>query len=162
MKSSSVGVFKSKITLETEPQSKYNFLRSKTTLEMKPARIIIPRNEDGLPFVSPIQKYELTLLLIEDILRRGISGKEKQCTTARLLCENLMSYTVSVTAAKRHTLEDPDLYFDNRNGVLVEVTQKEKKLRRKRCLEKVQDLPGKLDHVSVVACNVGNRVLVPI
>lgn len=164
MKSSSVGVFKSKnISLDTnlEPQgSKYNFLRSKTTLELKPAKII-PRNEDGLPFVSPIQKYEITLLLIEDILRRGISGKERQCTTARLLCENLLRYTISITAAKRHTLEDVDLYFDNKNDILVEVTQKEKKIRRKRCLEKIQSLPGKLDHVSVVACNVGNRVLVP-
>lgn len=164
MKSSSTGVFKSKnITLDTnpdQPSSKYNFLRSKTSLEMKPAKII-PRNEEGLPYVSPIQKYEIQLLLIEDILKRGISGRERQCTTAKLLCENLLRYTISITAAKRHTLEDVDLYYDNRNDLMVEISQKEKKIRRRKCLEKVQNLPGKLDHVSVVACNVGNRVVVP-
>lgn len=67
-----------------------------------------------------------------------------------------MSFTFSITSAKRHTLEDPDLYFDNRNGVLVEVNQQEKKLRRKKGLEKVQNLPGKLDHVTVAAWNVAN------
>lgn len=165
MKSSSVGVFKSKnVTLDTNldpPTSKYNFLRSKTAIDMKPIRSV-PRNDEGLPYVTPIQKYEITLLLIEDILKRGISGRESQCTTARKLCENLLRYTISITAAKRHTLEDADLYYDNRNDVLVEVSQKEKKMRRKKCLEKIQNLPGKLDHVSVVACNVGNRVIVPL
>lgn len=163
MKSSSTGVFKSKnITLDTNPEqptSKYNFLRSKTSLEMKPARIF-PRNEEGLPYVSPIQKYEIQLLLIEDILKRGISGRDSQITTSKLLCENLLRYTFSITAAKRHTLEDVDLYYDNRNDIMVEISQKEKKIRRRKCLEKVQNLPGKLDHVSVVACNVGNRVIV--
>lgn len=164
MKSNSTGVFRSKnITLDTnpdQPSSKYNFLRSKTSLEMKPVKII-PRNEEGLPYVSPIQKYEIQLLLIEDILKRGISGRERQCTTAKLLCENLLRYTISITAAKRHTLEDVDLYYDNRNDIMVEISQKEKKIRRRKCLEKVQNLPGKLDHVSVVACNVGNRIIAP-
>lgn len=161
-KSSSVsGVFKSKtISNVPEPTNvKYGFLRSKTSVDLKPPQKIIHRNEDGLPYVTPIQKYELTLLLIEDILKRGISGKEKQCSTAKVLCENLLRYTFSITAAKRHTLEDVDLYFDNKNDILVEVSQKEKKIRRKRCLEKVQNLPGKLDHVSVVAYNVGNKTV---
>ncbi|GLV36786.1 suppressor of sable [Carabus blaptoides fortunei] len=161
-KSSSVsGVCKSKTTTNMpEPTNvKYGFLRSKTSVDLKPPQKIIQRNEDGLPYVTPIQKYELTLLLIEDILKRGISGKEKQCSTAKVLCENLLRYTFSITAAKRHTLEDVDLYFDNKNDILVEVSPKEKKLRRKRCLERVQNLPGKLDHVSVVAYNVGNKTL---
>lgn len=79
------------------------------------------------------------------------------CTFAKQLCENLISYTISITSAKRHTLEDQDLYYDNRNGVLVEVSALEKRVRRKRGLEKVQNLPGKLDHVTVVAYNVGNH-----
>lgn len=53
-------------------------------------------------------------------------------------------------------MEDQDLYYDNRNGVLVEVSALEKRVRRKKGLEKVQNLPGKLDHVTVVAYNVGN------
>lgn len=133
---------------------RYTFLRSRTSLDMKTKPVL--RNEDGIPYVTPIQRYELTLLLIEDILKRGISGNESQCVTSRKLCENLVSFTFSITSAKRRTLEDFDLYYDNRNGVLVEVNAQEKKMRRRRGLEKVQNLPGKLDHVSVVACNVGN------
>lgn len=83
-------------------------------------------------------------------------GKDSPCTSARKLCENLISFTISITSAKRHTLEDQDLYFDNKNGVLVEVSSQEKKLRRKKGLERVQNLPGKLDHVTVAAYNVGN------
>lgn len=40
--------------------------------------------------------------------------------------------------------------------MLFEITGLEKKIRRKRGLEKVQNLPGKLDHVTIVAYNVGN------
>ncbi|XP_044260360.1 PP2C-like domain-containing protein CG9801 isoform X1 [Tribolium madens] len=135
------------------------FSRSKTTIEVRPGggvRHHVARNEEGIPYVTPLQRYELQLLLIEDVLRHGISGRDDPCTTAKKLCESLVSFTFSITSAKRHTLEDQDLYFDNQNGVLVEVSQQEKKIRRKKGLEKVQNLPGKLDHVTVVAWNVGN------
>ena len=132
----------------------YKFFRSKTSLDLR-AKFIC-RNEEGIPFVTPIQRYELTLLLMEDILRHGISGRDLQCVTAKNLCENLMSFTRSITAGKRHTLEDNEFYYDNRNGVMVEVSSQEKKIRRKRGLERVQNLPGKLDHVTVVGYNVGN------
>ncbi|RZC33263.1 PP2C-like domain-containing protein, partial [Asbolus verrucosus] len=143
---------------KSEPPPGYKFLRSKTTIEVRTgsgglSRQAIARNEDGIPYVTPLQRYELQLLLIEDVLRNGISGSDRPCTSARKLCENLVAFTFSITSAKRHTLEDQDLYFDNRNGVLVEVSQQEKKVRRKRGLEKVQNLPGKLDHVTVVAWN---------
>ncbi|XP_049824634.1 PP2C-like domain-containing protein CG9801 isoform X2 [Aethina tumida] len=137
----------------------YKFLRSKTSIDFTRSSITtkqISRNAEGVPYVTPIQRYELQLLLIEDVLRNGISGKDQPCRTAKRLCENLVNFTLSITSAKRHTLEDVDLYFDNRNGVLVEVTAMEKKLRRKKGLERVQNLPGKLDHVTVVAYNVGN------
>lgn len=138
----------------------FRLMKAKTSLELRSytqtVKNHILRNEDGLPFVSPIQRYELQLLLMEDILKNGISGRDKPTVTAKKLCENLVSFTLSITAAKRRTLEDPDLYFDNRNGVSVEVSNQEKKLRRKRTLDKVQSLPGKLDHVTVVAYNVGN------
>lgn len=133
-----------------------NLLRSKTALDMRTSAKTILRNEDGIPFVTPLQRYEISLLLMEDILKRGISGHDLQCTTAKQVCENLVNFTFSISSAKRHTLEDNDLYFNNENGVLVEVSQQEKKIRRRRGLERVQSLPGKLDHVSIVAFNVGN------
>ncbi|CAH1102096.1 unnamed protein product [Psylliodes chrysocephalus] len=157
-------------TLQTVPEKSsnsprkidvgYKFLRSKTTVDMRSSNVKhIVRNEDGVPYITPIQRYELQLLLMEDILKNGISGKDSPCTSAKRLCENLISYTLSITSAKRHTLEDPDLYFDNKNGILVEVTNQEKKIRRKKGLERVQNLPGKLDHVTIVAYNVGNFAL---
>ncbi|KAI4454752.1 tipa [Holotrichia oblita] len=144
----------------TKPDSqRYHFLRSKTSLDLRVKPI--QRNADGIPYVTPIQRYELTLLLMEDILKHGISGRESECVTAKKLCENLMRFTFSITAAKRRTLEDSDMYYDNQNGLLVEVSSHEKKVRRKKGLEKVQNLPGKLDHVSVVAFNVGNYSVHP-
>lgn len=143
---------------QTQGQKGFALLRSKTALDFRSSsHKSIPRNPDGLPYITPVQKYEITLLMIEDILKKGISGKEHCTVTAKKLCENLLSFTMSITAAKRRTLEDNDLYFNNQNGVLVEASNQEKKMRRKRALEKVQNLPGKLDHVTVVACNVGNR-----
>ncbi|KAL1502756.1 hypothetical protein ABEB36_007857 [Hypothenemus hampei] len=147
----------------TSNRQAYNFLKSKTSLDLRSSnrtsKIQILRNEDGIPYISPIQRYELQLLLIEDILRHGLSGREPPITNAKKLCEYLVSFTMSITSAKRRTLEDKDLYFDNRNGILVEVNNQEKKLRRKKGLDKVQTLPGKLDHVTVVAYNVGNMDL---
>lgn len=134
----------------------YKFLRSKTTIDIRSSNAKpIVRNEDGIPYITPNQRYDLQLLLMEDILKNGLSGKDGPCTSAKQLCENLISYTISITSAKRHTLEDQDIYFDDKNGVLVEVSGQEKKIRRKKGLEKVQNLPGKLDHVTVVAYNVG-------
>lgn len=142
-------------TTSTKPNVT-GFLRSKTSLDMRTSSKTILRNEDGIPFVTPLQRYEISLLLIEDVLKHGISGHDMQCTTAKKLCENLVNFTFSISSAKRHTLEDTDLYFDSVNGLLVEVSQQEKKTRRRKGLERVQNLPGKLDHVSVVAYNVGN------
>ncbi|KAK9874382.1 hypothetical protein WA026_002729 [Henosepilachna vigintioctopunctata] len=156
--STSQGISKPQLT--KGPSQGYSFLRSKTTIDFhSTTKKPILRNEEGIPYVTPLQRYELQLLLMEDILKHGISGQESPCTVSRKLCENLVNFTFSITAAKRRTLEDMDLYFDNRDGVLVEVSPIEKKHRRKRGLEKVLNLPGKLDHVTVVACNVG---LVPI
>lgn len=160
-KSSSTSRVKQQKMSHAPNSSRIGFLRSKTSLDLHhnvQKQMIINRNDDGLPYVTPIQKYELTLLLMEDILKRGISGRDKPIVTAKLLCENLLRYTISVTAAKRRNLEDKLLYFDNKNDILVEISSREKKIRRRKCLEKIQNLPGKLDHVSVVAYNVGNTV----
>lgn len=54
----------------------YKFLRSKTSLDIRSSNVKqILRNEDGIPYITPIQRYELQLLLMEDVLKHGISGK---------------------------------------------------------------------------------------
>lgn len=76
-------------TLQTVPEKSsnsprkidvgYKFLRSKTTVDMRSSNVKhIVRNEDGVPYITPIQRYELQLLLMEDILKNGISGKHRQ------------------------------------------------------------------------------------
>ncbi|KAF5284605.1 hypothetical protein FQA39_LY16963 [Lamprigera yunnana] len=155
-RSANTTVPKLDVKKSTQVKTNTGFLRSKTSLDMRTSAKVILRNEDGIPFVTPLQRYEISLLLMEDILKRGISGHDIQCTTAKKVCENLVDFTFSISSAKRHTLEDADLYFDHLNGVMVEISQQEKKSRRRKGLERVQNLPGKLDHVSIVAYNVGN------
>lgn len=59
-----------------QSSTRYRFLRSKTTIDMRSNALkSILRNDDGIPYVNPIQRYELQLLLMEDILKNGISGK---------------------------------------------------------------------------------------
>lgn len=61
-----------------KPDVGYKFLRSKTSLDIRSSNVKqILRNEDGIPYITPIQRYELQLLLMEDVLKHGISGKHK-------------------------------------------------------------------------------------
>ncbi|XP_044738971.1 PP2C-like domain-containing protein CG9801 isoform X2 [Chrysoperla carnea] len=138
------------------------FLRSNTSLvphapgdSSTHKRTDILRSKEGLPIVKAFQRHELTLLRMEDLLNKGISGYEQQCSTAKQLCQMLVDFSLKITAAKRHFLEDIDLYYEENNKVLVELSAKEQKLRRRKCLDKISTMPGKLDHASVVAYVVG-------
>lgn len=136
------------------------FLRSNTSImghsNISPNRKCeVLRSKEGLPIVKAFQRHELTLLRMEDLLNKGISGYEQQCGTAKQLCKMLVDFSFKITAAKRHFLEDVDLYYEEQNKILVELSMKEQKSRRKKCLEKISTMPGKLDHASVVAYTVG-------
>lgn len=49
----------------------------------------------GLPIVEAYQRHELTLLRMEDLLRRGVSGEGPPCDNAKRLCELLLDFAVS-------------------------------------------------------------------
>uniref|UniRef100_T1J1L7 PPM-type phosphatase domain-containing protein n=1 Tax=Strigamia maritima TaxID=126957 RepID=T1J1L7_STRMM len=106
-----------------------------------------------LPLVEAYQRHELTLLRLEDLLVNGVTIGDQPVTTAKELCEKLLDFSVKLTVAKRRILEDPDLYSDD-NGF----SQTEQRNRRKRLCEKLAMVPGKLDHASVVAYQVGLHV----
>ena len=61
-----------------------------------------------------------------------------------------------LTAAKRHILEDPDLYYTALEGSneLTELSRAEQRSRRRKVCEKLAMVPGKLDHATVVAYQV--------
>ncbi|XP_025602812.2 PP2C-like domain-containing protein CG9801 isoform X7 [Athalia rosae] len=116
----------------------------------------ISGNNVGLPIVEAYQRHELTLLRMEDLLKRGVSGEGPPCNNARRLCELLLDFAVRITAAKRRILEDPDLYYSQqKDGRMVQLSKLEQRNRRKKMLDKISMVPGKLDHATVVAYTVG-------
>ncbi|XP_046489818.1 PP2C-like domain-containing protein CG9801 isoform X2 [Neodiprion pinetum] len=116
----------------------------------------IGSSNSGLPVVEAYQRHELTLLRMEDLLRRGVSGEGPPCDNARRLCELLLDFAVRITAAKRRILEDPDLYYaQQKDGHMIQLSKLEQRNRRKKMLEKISMVPGKLDHATVVAYTVG-------
>lgn len=115
------------------------------------------RNKCNLPVVEAYQRHELTLLRMEDLLRRGVSGEGPPCNSAKHLCELLLDFAVRITAAKRRILEDTDLYYaQSKDGQLVQLSKQEQRTRRIKTLDKISMIPGKLDHATVVACVVGS------
>lgn len=52
-------------------------------------------NSNNLPVVEAYQRHELTLLRMEDLLRRGVSGEGPPCNSAKHLCELLLDFAVS-------------------------------------------------------------------
>lgn len=98
------------------------------------------------------QRHKLTLLRTEDLLRNGVSGKGPSVKNAKDLVVNLLDFVTRLTAAKRHILEDVDLYV---NDVGENLSRSEQRSRRKEVNGKLCLVPGKLDHATVVAYSVG-------
>lgn len=48
-----------------------------------------------LPVVEAYQRHELTLIRMEDLLNRGVSGEGPPCKSAKKLCELLLDFAVS-------------------------------------------------------------------
>lgn len=53
-------------------------------------------NSNNLPVVEAYQRHELTLLRMEDLLRRGVSGEGPPCNSAKHLCELLLDFAVRI------------------------------------------------------------------
>lgn len=47
-----------------------------------------------LPVVEAYQRHELTLLRMEDLLKRGVSGEGPPCNSAKRLCELVLDFSV--------------------------------------------------------------------
>lgn len=120
------------------------------------SRAIPAVNAEGLPTVQAYQRHELTLLRMEDLLKLGVSGQGPPIQDARELCDLLLDFATRITAAKRHILEDPDLYCSvGENNAVQELSKMEQRSRRRKICDKLSMVPGKLDHATVVAYQVG-------
>ncbi|KJH41928.1 hypothetical protein DICVIV_12091 [Dictyocaulus viviparus] len=115
-----------------------------------------------LPCVDAASRHELMLVRMRDIIANGIDPPKEACrlsrqetlfprVTASLLSHRLIQFATQLSQAKRRTLENPELYKKEK------MTKSEQRSRRRAVREKIADMPGKLDHASVVAYSVGRH-----
>lgn len=112
----------------------------------------------GLPLVSAKQRHELTLLRMEDLIMNGVNsislyGKAKR--TARELCHLMVEFPTKLTNAKRRILEDPELYSDSEEDLLGAEAYGRQRQRRRQVGARLMQMPGKLDHASIAAIEIG-------
>lgn len=143
------------------------YMRSKTHIEPRRSAksspvIQIKKSAAGLPIVSAYQRHALTLLRMSDLFCYGINGTLRPCTNAKKLCSLLIDFTRMITSAKRKLLEQRELFwkisYDPASGHRkeVEMNRLQQRAARKRMVDThFSQLPGKLDHASVVAWSVG-------
>ncbi|XP_053689384.1 PP2C-like domain-containing protein CG9801 [Sabethes cyaneus] len=140
------------------------YTRSKTFIEPRIRSNYQENIKTKLPQVTGVQRHQLTLLRMADLLMYGINGSLRPCSTAKQLCQLLIDFVTCITAAKRKLLEQRELYYKvvtDRDGCRkeVELTKQQQKTARKRMIEGItfSSLPGKLDHASIVAFTVGTE-----
>lgn len=151
------------------------YMRSKTLIEPRLSsssrsssknsspQICIKKSPAGLPIVTAYQRHALTLLRIADLMEFGINGTLRPCTTAKKLCSLLIDFSKMITSAKRKLLEQRELFYKisyDAHGQRkeVEMNRLQQRAARKRCIDThFSNLPGKLDHASVVAWTVGSE-----
>uniref|UniRef100_A0A0N4ZCT0 PPM-type phosphatase domain-containing protein n=1 Tax=Parastrongyloides trichosuri TaxID=131310 RepID=A0A0N4ZCT0_PARTI len=114
-----------------------------------------------LPCIDAKQRHELMLLRMTDIAVNG--NDRKSCdnsdmietdinhVTAKSLCQNFLEFAYKLTTVKRKALEDPELY-----RVRNTYTKSEERIRRRLIKDMIMQMPGKLDHSSIVAYKVGD------
>ncbi|VDM75641.1 unnamed protein product [Strongylus vulgaris] len=117
----------------------------------------------SLPCVDAASRHELMLVRMRDIIANGIDPPKEVMrlsprreplfprVTASVLSHRLIQFATHLSQAKRRTLENPELYKKEK------MTKSEQRARRRAVREKIADMPGKLDHASVVAYTVGRR-----
>lgn len=109
--------------------------------------------------VSAQQRHELTLLRMEDLIMNGVNSVTLYSSslkkTAKELCTLMVDFSTKLTMAKRRILEDPDLYSDSEEDLVGDELFGKQKNRRKLVGHKLVQVPGKLDHASIAAVEIG-------
>lgn len=104
-------------------------------------------NEDK-PMMEPRERHIYALKEMERIVHEHELLTEETCS-AQELCGALVQHVLTLTDSKRKILENPELYKKKK------MTSKERKRRDSQIVEQMSKAPGKLDHASIVAYEVG-------
>ncbi|KAH9410320.1 hypothetical protein TYRP_010079 [Tyrophagus putrescentiae] len=88
------------------------------------------------------------------------TSKASHCTarakrTARELCHLMVEFPTKLTNAKRRILEDPELYSDSEEDLLGAEAYGRQRQRRRQVGARLMQMPGKLDHASIAAIEIG-------
>ena len=100
------------------------------------------------PEMEPKERHIYSLKEMERIVHEFEFVTEEEIS-AQELCSALAQHVLLLTDKKRKVLEDPDLYKKRK------MTQKDKIRRDSEIVSKMSAAPGKLDHASIVAFEVG-------
>lgn len=104
--------------------------------------------KDGKPEMRPFERHLYSAKEMERIIHEFELNTEMPCS-AQELCGALLQHVLKLTDPKRKILENPDLYGKK-------LRSKERKRRDSEIVSKMSKAPGKLDHASIVAYEVGN------
>ncbi|XP_064644088.1 PP2C-like domain-containing protein CG9801 isoform X2 [Lineus longissimus] len=100
------------------------------------------------PEMEPKERHQYSVKEMERIIHEFELDTESPCS-AQELCGALLQHVLKLTDNKRKVLEDPNLYGKK-------LRSKERKRRDSQIVEKMSKAPGKLDHASIVAYEVGH------
>ena len=104
--------------------------------------------EDGRPELEPHERHQYAVKEMERIIHEFELFTENSIS-AQELCGALLQHVLRLTDSKRKVLENPDLYGKR-------LKAKDRKRRDSEIVAKMSKAPGKLDHASIVAYEVGH------
>ena len=100
------------------------------------------------PEMEPKERHIYAMKEMERVVNEQELITEEPCS-AQELCGALVQHVLALTDPKRKILENPALY------VRRKLTKSEKERRDSDIIDQMSKAPGKLDHASVVAFDVG-------
>ena len=104
--------------------------------------------KDGKPEMAPHERHRYAVKEMEKIIHEFELFTETSIS-AQELCGSMLQHVLALTDPKRKVLENPELYGKK-------LRSKERKRRDSEIVAKMSIAPGKLDHATIVAYEVGN------
>ncbi|XP_070174531.1 PP2C-like domain-containing protein CG9801 isoform X2 [Littorina saxatilis] len=103
------------------------------------------------PEMSPKERHVYSMKEMERVIHEYELLTEEMCS-AQEFCSAMVQHVLTVTDGKRKVLENPALYAKRK------MTSSDRKRRDTEIVDKMSKAPGKLDHASIVAVEIGGFV----
>ncbi|XP_055860221.1 PP2C-like domain-containing protein CG9801 isoform X1 [Biomphalaria glabrata] len=100
------------------------------------------------PELSPKERHVYALKEMERVVHEYELVTEEACS-AQSFCGALLQHVLTLTDDKRKIIENPAIYAKRK------MTKKDRQSRDSEIVEKMSKAPGKLDHASIVAIEIG-------